>query len=101
MPTNPAERMKQLEAKHERLQETVRDAESALAEVDDEILALVRETVAPMFPEVAKHGITYLTEWGWECDEPDKNPFLLCVYDDSEDPCLDDCLFCHQPYERK
>jgi hypothetical protein len=24
-----------------------------------------------------------------------------CIYDDIEDPAHDDCLICHQPYERK
>jgi len=24
-----------------------------------------------------------------------------CIYDDMEDPAHDDCLVCHQPYERK
>ncbi len=36
--------------------------------------------------------------WGWDCPT---SPFNKCVYNSVDDPCLDDCLFCHQPYERK
>ncbi len=24
-----------------------------------------------------------------------------CIYDETEDPSCDDCLLCHEPYERK
>jgi hypothetical protein len=34
----------------------------------------------------------------WECD---KSPTGYCAYDFNGDPCHDDCLFCHQPEERK
>jgi hypothetical protein len=34
----------------------------------------------------------------WDCPE---SPTGECAYDADEDPCLDDCLFCHEPDERK
>ena len=34
----------------------------------------------------------------WDCD---KSPLGLCVYDKVNDPALDDCIFCHEPHERK
>lgn len=38
------------------------------------------------------------TRLGWYC--PD-NPEHYCVYDDNNDPCHDNCTFCHEPEERK
>lgn len=35
---------------------------------------------------------------GWGCE---KSPLGVCVYDDAEDPCHDQCIFCYEPYERK
>lgn len=34
----------------------------------------------------------------WECKT---SPIGVCVYNREEDQCEDDCLFCHQPDERK
>ena len=34
----------------------------------------------------------------WECIE---SPIGVCMYDDMDDPAWDDCLFCHEPDERK
>ena len=39
-------------------------------------------------------------EPGMECECKD-NPIGECVYEGCVDPCWDDCLFCHQPWERK
>ena len=33
----------------------------------------------------------------WDCP----GPLGKCVYNTEEDPAMDNCLFCHQPYERK
>jgi len=35
---------------------------------------------------------------GWNCLE---SPIGCCLYNDAEDPAHDDCLFCHEPEERK
>ena len=34
----------------------------------------------------------------WKCP---KSPIGLCVYDDCEDQYHDECIFCHEPEERK
>lgn len=34
----------------------------------------------------------------WKCD---KSPDGCCQYDDKKDPAWDDCIHCHEPYERK
>jgi hypothetical protein len=39
-----------------------------------------------------------LTLGNWDCPT---SPTGSCIYDATEDPCLDDCLFCHDPDERK
>lgn len=37
---------------------------------------------------------------GEGCDCP-TSPIKTCVYDGQKDPCCDDCIYCHQPFERK
>lgn len=39
-----------------------------------------------------------ITLGNWECKP---SPTGQCVYDYMSDPCLDDCLFCGHPSERK
>ena len=34
----------------------------------------------------------------WDCET---SPIGYCVYEDTKDPMHDDCLFCHDPEERK
>jgi len=34
----------------------------------------------------------------WVCEE---SLIGKCIYDNFEDPCLDSCLYCGDPYERK
>ena len=36
--------------------------------------------------------------YGHECP---RSPIDNCVYDTSEDPAMDSCVFCGQPWERK
>jgi hypothetical protein len=95
-----AERMKLLEARYEGAARSASTSEDQVYEAEGDIDALVQETVHQLFPEMDKDALSYRVS-GWECEEPNKNPFPLCVYNHEEDPCLDDCLFCHQPYERK
>lgn len=33
----------------------------------------------------------------WGCP----GPLGVCIFEDETDSCQDDCLFCHQPVERK
>jgi len=35
---------------------------------------------------------------GWNCE---KSPLGKCAYGFFEDPSRDDCIFCHEPEERK
>lgn len=37
----------------------------------------------------------------WNCPDTARNVVGTCVYDEQEDPAHDNCLFCHQPEERK
>ncbi len=39
--------------------------------------------------------------WACEGHECPTAPLGRCVYDEDEDPANDDCIHCHQPYERK
>lgn len=100
MPENTIEKLAKLEAKQHRLEEAVRNAECDVADIDEDIQELAREVIAPMFPEMDRDGIIYSSGWGWVC-ESKENPFDRCVYNEIEDVCRDDCLFCHQPDERK
>jgi hypothetical protein len=34
----------------------------------------------------------------WECPT---SPIGFCIYDVDADECLDDCIYCHDPSERK
>ena len=34
----------------------------------------------------------------WECPT---SPVGFCIYDVDADDCMDDCLYCHEPSERK
>ena len=36
---------------------------------------------------------------GWWCQED--TPDGVCMYDEENDPCHDNCLYCHEPEERK
>jgi len=97
---NPTERMKELQALRSTYSEDIRSAEMKASEVDDQMKELLRNTISELFPDIDKDRITYFRSWGWKC-ESDKNPFDNCVYDGYEDPCFDECLFCHDPFERK
>ena len=97
---NVTEKLKLLEARYEGAYRASSTSEDQVYEAECDIDTLVQETVHPMFPEMDKDALSYRVG-GWECESPEENPFPLCVYNHEEDPCLDDCLFCHQPYERK
>ncbi len=100
MPADIIEQLNKLVTKQELLFEKWSEFRHQELQVESDIDTLVQETVRSMFPELDQDSFGYRTS-GWECESPDDNPFPLCVYNYNEDPCLDDCLFCHQPYERK
>ncbi len=98
-PNSPTEQLKYLEARYQIELEEAHIVQGRADAVAIELEALVRNTVHPMFPEMDKDDLVYTGEW--DCEAPDENPFPSCVYNEQEDVCLDDCLFCHQPNERK
>jgi hypothetical protein len=59
--------------------------------IEVEIHKLVKEFI----PE---HHSMFDTVGTWECK---KSPIGLCYYNNMDDPALDNCLFCHEPHERK
>jgi hypothetical protein len=63
--------------------------EAKLGELEDELLTLA-VSVLPEPPEVPVAG-----------PHACKNLSGKCIYDDDADPAHDDCLFCHEPEERK
>jgi len=57
---------------------------------------VLREIVQKDFPDINPENI--YCPFFWECE---KNPFGWCMYDVDEDPVMDNCIFCGEPYERK
>lgn len=43
-------------------------------------------------------SVEHVVQTTWECDS---SPFGYCTYHKFDDRAWDNCLFCHQPYERK
>ena len=39
-----------------------------------------------------------LDAFAWDCPT---SPIQKCIYDDDNDPAWDNCLYCHEPSERK
>lgn len=68
--------------------------------LNDQIANIVKSVVGRDFPD-RKQWIMYPAD-GWKCEKyQHQNPFPMCVYDEGEDPVMDNCLYCHEPYERK
>jgi len=59
--------------------------------IEIEINQLVKKAI----PDYNRMWMTIGT---WDCK---KSPIGLCVYNHMEDEVLDDCLYCHEPDERK
>ena len=77
---------------------------------DDTIAVLVNESLArrrthptdeeeEMVEEVPADASDTETS-GWDCPDV-RNVYGFCIYNEDEDPCHDNCLFCHHPEERK
>ncbi len=68
-------------------------SERALKDLSYAVLAIgkVIENIDKLPPNAT-------VSYTWECG---KSPVGYCAYDESEDPCRDDCIFCHDPEERK
>ena len=45
-----------------------------------------------------KHGVETIDIGGWKCENSEIG---ICYYNPDDDPCLDNCLVCGHPDERK
>ena len=64
----------------------------------DEIDRLYEELVAMMETRTGIGGGNLSVLIGRECQS---SPCGYCAYNILEDPVQDNCIFCHEPYERK
>ena len=77
----------------EALREYITDFETAIDAIGQLRLANAAEALGMSVEDIE-------TSWCHECED-ESNPTGQCVYNGFEDPVWDDCLFCHQPFERK
>ncbi len=87
-------RLEKLLRAHDILRERKMKLEVGIFHVEDELIkeAVKELKVKPREPKLVGDG------YGHECPE---SPIDTCVYDEDEDPCMDTCLFCGDPWERK
>ena len=78
------------------LKDNVQDIFSACEDATQEIEFLKSRIVKQVFPEF--DWMYQVISYEWECSQ---SPIGYCVYDSIDDPAHDDCLFCHDPEERK
>lgn len=74
------------------VQNIMADCDLAIEEID----YLKRKIIKNVFPEFDWMYQEVSREW--KCPA---GPVGYCVYDIIADPARDDCLFCHEPEERK
>ena len=74
------------------VQQVFADCDEAIQEIE----FLKSRMVKTVFPEFDWMYQVISNEW--ECDN---SPLGYCVYDHIDDPAHDDCIFCHDPEERK
>ena len=75
----------------EKLEELEKNMHNAIEEYED-----YQEEMLQKYCE--GHNVEDLTIGDWKCDN---SPLGVCVYDDCEDRCHDNCIFCGEPNERK
>ena len=97
--TDRLEKIEKLSEKYYNQRDKADDAASKAYHTRRKIQIHVQEVVHPLVPESNKNWLVYKVT-GWTCGA-DENPLPLCVYDERDDPCMDTCLFCHDPFERK
>ena len=100
MSHEPIDHMEQLVDKWHRQKDKADLASAKAYHTLRQIQTYVQDMADELLPGVIKNWLVY-DPGGWECEDKVNNPFFNCVYDDREDPVHDDCLFCHQPEERK
>ncbi len=74
--------------KKEDLRQEMEDIEFKYEQLMDNMLVRVQE-INPR--------ITAISDM-WDCSE---SPIGVCAYDEDDDPARDNCVFCHDPEERK
>ena len=67
-----------------------------ISSIQKQVNKLVATVVEKDFPKIAADDIH--CPFNHECE---KSPFGWCVYNKLDDPAADNCLYCHEPYERK
>ena len=83
-----------LDARVIKAQEAFDQAEAALRIARGRLTFAFGEVLSEAGHNPAK---TVVPVNGWDCK---KSPIGKCVYDCFEDPCRDECLFCHDPADR-
>lgn len=86
-------RVQRMRLAEEALREKIQRLEYAIERIQDRRLEIAAKALGRTMDDIE-------TPFVHECDGAD-NPIEHCVYDGIDDPAWDDCLFCHQPYERK
>lgn len=79
------------------LDQDIRVAERKLLEVKGQRKKLILNALLED-PRSAGTPSSQITLGTWDCST---SPTGFCAYNRVKDPCLDDCLFCHYPDERK
>jgi len=97
--TERLRKIQELSEKYHRQKDKADHAASKAYHTHCKIDKLMQEEVHSLVPESNKNWLVYKFT-GWVC-ESEENPLQMCIYDERDDPALDDCLFCHDPYERK
>lgn len=72
----------------------VEDAERILEGAKD----LLKKAHGTVLSETGIDPTSTIIPRTWDCKE---SPVGKCAYDWIEDPCMDSCIFCHNPEERK
>lgn len=71
-----------------------------LFEARDVFLKKERALTVKLMKYLKQEGISdiYPVVGDWKCE---KSPIGHCIYNHFDDPVHDDCIFCHEPDERK
>lgn len=92
--TFPPKHAKQ--AKHQL--KVLRQRVQILSDVIDDYVAQVDNLKGWLLAQATGVDVDLVLCGTWECE---KSPIDYCAYNIEDDPACDDCLFCHQPDERK
>lgn len=79
---------KQLLAASNLLHQKARDIESEALDMQYKAAEILAQ----------KHGVETIDIGGWKCENSEIG---ICYYNPDDDPCLDNCLVCGHPDERK